>query len=50
MSIAIGYGLGWWLDERLDTAPWLQVAGFVVGAAAGLAQLLQTAGNRHDRD
>ena len=49
LSIAIGYGLGWWLDERLKTTPWLQVAGFVLGAAAGLAQLLQTSGGKHDR-
>ncbi len=41
LSIAIGYGVGWWLDQRLGTEPWLQVAGFMLGAAAGLAQILQ---------
>lgn len=49
VSIAIGYGAGWWLDRRFDTAPWLQVVGFAVGAAAGLAQLLQMAGGKNGR-
>jgi len=50
LSIAIGYGLGWWLDGRLNTTPWLQVAGFLLGAAAGLAQLLRMAGGSDDRN
>ncbi|MEA3400203.1 MAG: AtpZ/AtpI family protein [Armatimonadota bacterium] len=41
LSIIIGYGVGWWLDELLGTEPWLQVVGFLLGAAAGLAQILQ---------
>lgn len=41
ISIGIGYGFGWWLDNRLGTEPWLQVIGFFLGAAAGLAQILQ---------
>ncbi|MCD6359568.1 MAG: AtpZ/AtpI family protein [Armatimonadetes bacterium] len=50
LSIAIGYGFGWWLDGRFGTTPWLQVAGFILGAASGLAQLLQLAGRRDDGD
>ncbi len=50
LSIAIGYGAGWWLDERFSTTPWLQVAGFLLGAVAGLAQLLQMANKDHGRD
>ncbi|HUS79733.1 MAG TPA: AtpZ/AtpI family protein [Armatimonadota bacterium] len=49
ISIAIGYGLGWWLDERLGTSPWLQVVGFFLGAAAALVQLLQMAGKDRDQ-
>ncbi len=41
ISIGIGYGAGWWLDQRFETAPWLQIVGFLIGAAAGLAQILQ---------
>lgn len=41
LSIMIGYGAGWWLDERLGTEPWLQIVGFLLGAAAGVAQILQ---------
>ncbi len=44
ISIAIGYGLGWWLDGRLGTEPWLQIAGFLLGTAAGLTQILQQTG------
>jgi F0F1-type ATP synthase assembly protein I len=40
ISVGIGWGVGWLLDERLGTAPWLQVIGFLLGAAAGLKQIL----------
>ena len=49
ISIGIGYGAGWWLDERFHTTPWLQVAGFLIGAVAGLAQIMQMAGRKSDR-
>ncbi len=45
ISIAIGWGGGWWLDQRFGTEPWLQVVGFLLGAAAGLAQILQLSGS-----
>ncbi len=41
ISIGIGYGVGWWLDSHFGTEPWLQIVGFFVGAAAGMAQILQ---------
>ena len=41
ISIGIGFGAGWWLDQRLGTDPWLQIIGFLIGAAAGLGQILQ---------
>lgn len=47
IAIMIGYGAGWWLDRRFGTDPWLQIVGFLLGAAAGLVQLLQIA-NRDD--
>ena len=41
ISIGIGYGAGWWLDNRFGTEPWLQIVGFLLGAAAGMVQILQ---------
>lgn len=35
--------LGWYLDRRWLTSPWLLVAGVVVGFAAGLMTLIRTA-------
>jgi F0F1-type ATP synthase assembly protein I len=36
----IGYGLGYLLDKEFETT-WLQVAGVVVGSAAGFVQLIR---------
>ncbi len=44
MSIGIGWGVGWLLDGHFGTEPWLQVVGFLLGAAAGLRQILQLMG------
>ncbi len=36
----LGLGLvGWWLDGRLGSAPWLLICGIVVGAAGGMYSL-----------
>jgi len=33
----IGFGIGWWLDGKFDTSPWLTVVGALMGtASAGL--------------
>ena len=36
-----GFGIGWWLDGKLGTRPWLMVVGMVVGMAAGFANLVK---------
>lgn len=41
VSIIIGLALGWWLDKRLDTAPWLLLAGLLLGIAAGFFNLFR---------
>ena len=41
MSVASMSGLGWLLDRWLSTAPWLLVAGVVVGAIAGFYQFVR---------
>lgn len=35
-GIAVGVGIGWALDRWLGTKPWLMIAFFVLGAAAGM--------------
>ena len=35
----LGLSLGWWLDRKLDTAPWLLLLGLAVGLAAGFKNL-----------
>lgn len=38
-SIALGALAGNWLDQKLGTAPWLLVLGFILGVAAGALQM-----------
>jgi F0F1-type ATP synthase assembly protein I len=41
----LGLGLiGWWLDSKLGTAPWLLIAGIVLGAAGGMYSLVVRVG------
>jgi len=35
-------GLGLWLDSRLDSSPWLTLAGTLVGFGVGLFRLQKT--------
>jgi ATP synthase protein I len=34
-SVALGSLLGWWLDKKLGTSPWLLVGGSLFGIAVG---------------
>jgi ATP synthase protein I len=36
LALVIGFGGGYWLDQRLGTAPWLSFLGFFLGLAAGI--------------
>lgn len=33
--------LGWWMDGKLGTAPWLTILGALVGAGGGFYHILQ---------
>lgn len=50
----LGMGLvGWWLDQRLGSGPWLLIAGIVLGAAGGMYSLavkLDALGRSRPRD
>jgi ATP synthase protein I len=35
VSVAAGYAIGWWLDRRLGTGPYLTVLLLLCGVAAG---------------
>jgi F0F1-type ATP synthase assembly protein I len=48
VSIAFGMLIGRWLDGKFDTAPWLMLAGFVVGVGAALRELLRAAATLED--
>jgi F0F1-type ATP synthase assembly protein I len=39
VSTVLCGGLGWWLDQRYDTAPWLLAGGTIGGFALGLVPL-----------
>lgn len=36
-------GLGWWLDGKFGTKPWLLLAGTVFGAVGGMISFIRTA-------
>jgi F0F1-type ATP synthase assembly protein I len=35
--------LGWWLDKKYNTGPWLLIAGCGIGFASGLYSLIKAA-------
>lgn len=37
-SMGVGFFIGHWGDGRLNTTPWLTLAGFLLGSFAGLYQ------------
>jgi ATP synthase protein I len=43
-AIAIGAGLGWYLDKAFGTAPWMFFLFFAIGVAAGILNVYRTAG------
>ncbi|MBM3991694.1 MAG: AtpZ/AtpI family protein [Planctomycetes bacterium] len=36
--------LGWWLDGKLGTSPWLMIAGILLGAAGAMYSLVRRLG------
>lgn len=48
VAIVLGLSAGWWLDKKLGSAPWLLLAGLLLGVAAGFKNLF-TISARMDR-
>ncbi len=42
-ALAVGLGIGWLLDEWLDTRPWLMLVFIVLGGAAGIMNVYRMA-------
>ena len=40
-TILLFVGVGWWLDERFGTSPWLLIAGSLLGATGGFISLVK---------
>lgn len=40
-SLALFGALGWWIDRRLSTDPWLMILGMLGGAALAFVSLLR---------
>ena len=43
VAVAIGYGVGWWLDRRFGTKPYLTMVFLLLGIAAGFLGLIRAA-------
>lgn len=41
-ALMMGFGAGYWLDQRLGTRPWLSLLGFALGLAAGVLNVVRT--------
>lgn len=42
ITVLLGLGVGYWLDQRLKTDPWLLLAGGVLGIVAAMYQFFKT--------
>ena len=40
-AAVVGFGFGYWLDERLHSKPWLAIVMAFLGGAGGLFEILQ---------
>lgn len=42
VAMCVFGAIGWWLDRRFGTAPWLLVAGTLLGAVGGMISMIRT--------
>ena len=43
VAVLLPGALGWWLDKKFDSSPWLMLVGGVFGFAVGLSLMLRAA-------
>jgi ATP synthase protein I len=48
-SVLLGLGLGYWLDRRWGTTPWLLLLGSLLGIGAGFYQFYKTVAVREKK-
>ena len=54
LALAVGAfaALGWWLDTKFETTPWLLLTGVILGAVGGGISFIKAAtalGNKQDK-
>ena len=40
-TVLVFVGLGWWLDDRFGTSPWLLIVGLLLGSVGGIVSLVK---------
>jgi ATP synthase protein I len=43
LAVVVGWGIGYWLDRKFDTAPYLMLLFLLIGSAAGFKGLFRAA-------
>lgn len=50
LEMVVPIALGWWLDSKLGSEPWLLVVGVMLGLAVGIVHLVALANRRPPED
>jgi F0F1-type ATP synthase assembly protein I len=40
LEMVVPVALGWWIDDKLGTSPWILVAGVILGFVVGITHLV----------
>jgi F0F1-type ATP synthase assembly protein I len=48
VTIGVFGMLGWWLDRKFDTEPYLLISGIFLGAALGISSMIYTLSHLHN--
>lgn len=50
IQMALPPTVGWWLDSRFGTDPWLTIVGVILGFSVSMLELLKLAKDSEDSD
>jgi len=42
-AVAVGFGIGWLIDQQFDTKPWFMLVFLILGGAAGILNVFRMA-------